>query len=57
MTALRQSGYRKLELRRRERHEVSKPRPCHGEHREIVQKALVDTLHYEDDTLRKLAKV
>ncbi|MFO7857631.1 MAG: hypothetical protein R6V11_01770 [Ectothiorhodospiraceae bacterium] len=57
MTARRQNDYHKLELRLRERHQVSKSRPCHGEHHEIVQKALVDTLHHEDDTLRKLSKV
>jgi len=48
---------RTLNLRRRTRDEVARPKARHGNHNELVRKATEDTLRKHSATLRALAKV
>jgi hypothetical protein len=57
MTALLKRTNSTLNLGRRGQGEVWTPRPCGGEHKELVRAALKDTVRKHDKTLRELAKV
>jgi len=58
MTAIRNTTPQpRVKLTPRRRDEVLRPRPCGGDHQQLVNAALKDTLHTQKETLDRLAKV
>jgi len=57
MTALLKKTNSTLNLGRRGQDEKWTPRPCAGDHNELVRVAFDDTVRKHDSTLKELAKV